>query len=421
MSDNDKKTAYIRVIVTTSEPGSERIPKFIELFDRSLKAVRRQWYQSNRFSIDRLEAGTYTLRLSLSSGVQKDETFDLKEGEIKEINISIENNSPHESHEWAYFNKNFSIQSSRDTNLKSIQYYLQEGKLVSGRLWKYNQDNWNAEPLPQFMNQQIFNDGNVFEYNTDDHISLLEISGEDMPNLYVSLPPGNQLKCLVKLAEVTDENIHPIDVTVSTENFKAETLLTLLTNGAISEAKTLSNAKEAEDLLYQKMVNPVTAAIGGYFLLKIGELERLHNWANNLANWFSWLPDGAIIYATQLLNKKEKSPEDIIEIRNLLLHASKIGLPVYSEGLRLLEKGLTQLWYHSGQKDDEIKKAHDRIGNYLEVSDSTQETITFTGTSPAEPGRTKLPGKTIEDPFDIRKRKKDNRGKEREFFESVPA
>ena len=120
-------------------------------------------------------------------------------------------------------------------------------------------------------------------YHTDQQLSFLEISGEKMPNLYVSLPPGNQLNCLVKLAEGSNDEIHPIDVTVSTDHLKAETLLTLLTNGAIREAKTLSNAKEAEQLLFQKIVARYSS-YWGYFLLKIGELERLHDRANNLAN-----------------------------------------------------------------------------------------------------------------------------------------
>jgi hypothetical protein len=384
--------AYIRVRITTFMPDSERIPKLVELFDQSLKVVWVQWYESNKFSIDALPPGTYTLRLSLSSGIQKDETFELKEGDIKEVEINIGHNSPHESHEWAYLNKNFSIQSSRDTDMKKVDYSSVPGKLVNGKLWKYSNGSWKQELLPQFMNQNIYGDGNIFHHQTSDQLSFLEISGKDMPNLYVSLPPGNQLKCLVKLAEGNTEEIHPIDVTVSTDRFKAETLLTLLTNGAIREAKTLSNAKEAEQLLFQKMVNPVTAAIGGYFLLKIGELERLHTWANNLANWFDWLPDGAIIHATQLLNKKEKTKEDIEMIRERLLQAAGRGIPVYSEGLRLLEKGLTQLWYHSEQKDEEIRKAHDRIGDYVEVTDFSQETTTFIGKSPSEPGRMHSPG-----------------------------
>ncbi|CAN0281815.1 unnamed protein product, partial [Phaeothamnion confervicola] len=362
--ESTEESARVRVSVITHMPDSERIPKFVEVFDNSLKTVWSRWYESNDFEIDELPAGIYTMRLSTSSGIQQDETFELQEGKDKNILIDIANSSPHESHEWAYFNKSFSISAIRGTDLKAIEYFRQPGVEVKAKIWKFGGGGWNEYPLPGFNNTLIHGDGNVFRYSTDNVLSLLEISGKGMLNLYVSLPPGNDLKCLVKPAEGDDDQIHPIDVTVSTDHYKAETLITLLTNGAIRSAKRLSNADEAESLLYQKMANPVTAAIGGYFLLKIDELERLHDWANNLANWFPWLPDGAIIHATQLLSKKEKTDDDIKMIRTRLLSAAAECIPVYSEGLRLLEKGLTQLWYHSKQQDEEVGNARKRIGNY---------------------------------------------------------
>jgi hypothetical protein len=390
MSTETNKTAFIRGNIQMFKSESDRIPKFIELFDSSLAAVRSFWIQSKSFSVDYLEKGTYTLRLSLSSGVQKDATFDLAEGEIKTIDFDIISNSPHETHEWAYFNKSFSVESLRGTNLKTIPFYQQKGKLVDCKVWKNINGNWQQNLLPQFMNQTVYGDGNTFSVNTDQALSFLEISGDNIPNLYVSLPPQSQVNCLVKLTEVPDESIYPVEVTVSTENLKAETLLTLLTSGAIREAKTLSNAGEAERLLFEKMVNPITASIGGYFLLKIGELDRLHDWANNLANWFPWLPDGAIIHASQLLNKKDKTNDDVKMIRERLIETARRGMPIYTEGLRLLEKGLSQLWYYSEKTDLEIKGLIDRVGNYIEATDWCRETTTFTGTSPNEPGKKHL-------------------------------
>ena len=306
MSTEIKASANVRVRVTSFMLESQRIPKMIELFDRSLKVVWSQWYETDDFIIYGLNPGTYTLRLSMSSKIQKDETFDLEENETKEININVGFNSPHESHERVYLSKRFSMESFRDTNMKAINYQNEPGKLVSGQVWKYSGDQWVLDlNIIPFNSQTIHRDGNIFYYTTDERLSILEITGQGMENLYICLPPGNYLNCLIKLAETGDAETHPIDVTVSTDNFMAETLLALLTNGAIREAQTLTNARDAERLLFEKMVNPVTAAIGGYFLLKIGELERLHGWANNLANWFPWLADGAIIHATQLLNTKE--------------------------------------------------------------------------------------------------------------------
>ena len=124
------------------------------------------------------------------------------------------------------------------------------------------------------------------------------------------------------------------------------------------------------------------------------------------------VPDGAIIHATQLLNKKEKTKDDIDLIRKRLLQAADEGIPVYAEGLRLLEKGLTQLWYHSEQKDYEIKKARNRIGKYLEVTDLSQETTTFIGISPSEPGRERLFKIKVTDLVNTTSRKKKDRGRE---------
>src|SRR5205823_6015043 len=58
--------------------------------------------------------------------------------------------------------------------------------------------------------------------------------------------------------------------------------------------------------------------------------------ANNLADWFNWLPDGAIIHAWQLLQQKNETTL----ARERLLQAVGRGTPVYSQGLRMLIDGL---------------------------------------------------------------------------------
>ena len=56
-------------------------------------------------------------------------------------------------------------------------------------------------------------------------------------------------------------------------------------------------APSAEELLMSKMQDPIGATIGGYALLMLNELDRIHDWADNLCRWFDWLPDGAVIAA----------------------------------------------------------------------------------------------------------------------------
>ena len=59
----------------------------------------------------------------------------------------------------------------------------------------------------------------------------------------------------------------------------------------------LTLAESAEAMLRGKVANPIGAALGGYALLRLNELDRLHDWPDNLAQWFDWLPDGAVIAA----------------------------------------------------------------------------------------------------------------------------
>jgi hypothetical protein len=387
MLDYTGATGNIQISIESFMPDSASIPKLLELFDGRLKVVKSGWHSSNKIELNHLKPGIYTVRLSFSSGIQKDETVEVIKGTTTKVYMSIANYSPHESHEWAFFNKNISIHSMRGTNMKQINFYERDRIKISLRHLTFEDGLWTDKHEINSGLIDIGLDGHVFQLNAGRSLSLLEVTCGNSEKLFVSIPPVYDVKVLIRPSESKDEYDFPVDVTASTDDYRTETLITLLTNGNLADAKTLQNAEDAERLLYHKMTSPVAAAVGGYFLLKIGELNRLHDWARNLASIFGWLPDGGIIYATQLLSKKEKSQKDIEEIRFWLLRASQQGIPVYSEGLRLLEKGLTQLWYHSNQMDSEVQEARNKMGRYLESADMTQETTTFIGAEPEMPGR----------------------------------
>ena len=121
-------------------------------------------------------------------------------------------------------------------------------------------------------------------------------------------------------------------------------LLGYLGSGDMTAANTL--LKEAKHYLFGKTINPFSAAAGGIVLVAdrrwrgTGE-ERDPNWRNwirNLANWFPWLPDGRILHAWMFLLGGTK--RDMTEARKHLLHAAGLGLPAYTESMRLLLEGL---------------------------------------------------------------------------------
>ena len=76
--------------------------------------------------------------------------------------------------------------------------------------------------------------------------------------------------------------------------------------------------------LQRKGKDPSGAAIGGYFLLRAEQLDRLHDWTGNLAERFPWLPDGCVIHAWHLLKQEESDPK---RARKRLLEAEQRGLP----------------------------------------------------------------------------------------------
>ena len=62
--------------------------------------------------------------------------------------------------------------------------------------------------------------------------------------------------------------------------------------------------------------------------LRLGQLDRLHHWPRNLADWFPWLPDGAVIAGEE--SALEGDHAAAIEQR---LRGGRRGLPVFSAGL----------------------------------------------------------------------------------------
>jgi hypothetical protein len=93
------------------------------------------------------------------------------------------------------------------------------------------------------------------------------------------------------------------------------------------------------ELLYTKKACPLAAAAAAYVLVdRLHDLKRVpdwRTWLDNLANWFSHMPDGLIVNGRALLY--EGKPEDALP---RFLDACDRGVPVYAEGVRVLLQGL---------------------------------------------------------------------------------
>jgi hypothetical protein len=128
-------------------------------------------------------------------------------------------------------------------------------------------------------------------------------------------------------------------------------LLGFLSSGALPSAKRL--AETAGEMLYEKTVNPLAAAAGGYALVSSAadaQPQRWHRWVDNLAHMFPELPDGAIQYATMRLRLRT-GESDIREATEAFKQAYRRGLPYYGLGMRWLLEGLQRV----GTRDEEAK------------------------------------------------------------------
>jgi choline dehydrogenase-like flavoprotein len=131
--------------------------------------------------------------------------------------------------------------------------------------------------------------------------------------------------------------------------------------------KAVVAVKQARDMLFGKMLNPLGAAAGGYVLLAAGDREddSWHGWIDNLANLFPNIPDGAILKASLRLRfpKTESSAE---EARASLLDAFDRGIPYYSAGVSWLLDGMTR-FADDPAVADKIKLVH-RVALRLDVT-----------------------------------------------------
>jgi hypothetical protein len=212
---------------------------------------------------------------------------------------------------------------------------------------------------------------------------------------FIALPTVPLLHVLVA-TNSDSQSTMPFSIQTSNGSPAVDALLSFLSSGDFESARAIGSgwAQRAEEMLLNKVQDPMAATVGGYFLLKAGEIERLHEWTANLANWFKWLPDGPIIRACHLMTR----PQPVADtIRNLLLEAVKRGLPYYTIGLRLLQDGL-KLFLQRSPEDREIIGALETINPYLDVADPASRATSFTGEAPDQPGRRGQQTKAFETP-----------------------
>jgi hypothetical protein len=225
-----------------------------------------------------------------------------------------------------------------------------------------------------------------FEFSSPQPTTFLQIGGTKIrPRLVAT--PYRQAKIILTYNTRNEAGSPSFDIRVES-NTPGQTLLNHMHRGDIHLAQMISDPTlaQAENLLYNKLSDPIEATIGAYYLLKTRSFDRMHSWAKNLANWFEHIADGAIIFSWQLL-EENPTPEAIEKARNYLLSAVKKPLPLFTQGLRLLYDGLSLLDEEKQGDDNEVSQALQEIKPYVQACDWNTFTTTFFGEHPRKPTR----------------------------------
>ncbi|WP_299887071.1 hypothetical protein [uncultured Lacinutrix sp.] len=362
------------------------IPKRIKILNTELDIVEDFWLKGESHKTLELGAGVYVILVVFPSGKELKKVAKIQNRIITNVVFQLENISPHESHNWAHLSRKM-VKSPITSNLENSKYL---GSWI--RLWKLDSNKWSVKELNISDSSSWTEEGVSYTLFINRGLQFLQVGGPHIPWRFVALPPNRELKCLIRPNTGPSALTHPLEVVIASPNWEAETILTLLKNNTVEKAKNLfehSNLKEssAENLLQGKMQDPCSAAIGAYYLLRLENFDRLHDWARNLANWMEWMPDGSIIWAWQLIKQGQYANNvNIEEVRARLLEACERGMPIYTEGFRLLWDGLRML-SDTLPNDELVQKALKMVYGYVEAIDWNCTVTTFNGEHPVKPSK----------------------------------
>ena len=363
--------------------GEMPVPLRVDLLNQELDVIESRDVNTQDTPEFYVQPGIYAVTATAPSGARVQQVVQV-EDQDKDCELPVHEVSPHEDHEWAYLTHSGARAAPDASTLQSPVYagsWLRAWRLIGGA--------YLLEPdLTNVFGRGAEHPDGVIYFPTQyvNELACLQVGGPEVPWKCVAVPPSDNTKVLVRPS--SRRGAPDLDVVVSSDNLALDGLLAFLQRGDLDGAQKMEKGQAglAERFLFSKRSDTAAAAVGGYYLLRINDLHRLHDWANNLANWFEWMADGAIIHAWQLIGEYRQEGADVMEnARGRLLQAVERGFPIYTEGLRLLRDGLMLFDRRAEGDDHEISKALQQAGDYIAAADWTATTTTFTGAAPDSP------------------------------------
>jgi hypothetical protein len=122
----------------------------------------------------------------------------------------------------------------------------------------------------------------------------------------------------------------------------AELLLEFLSRDALRSARSLETYQPvAVHLMSDNIDEPLAAVARGYYLLRIDEWREADaplQWFENLNARYPWIPDTTAILSAVKIRRGLKNRAAERDVVNGLENCLRRGLPMYAEGLSLLQE-----------------------------------------------------------------------------------
>jgi hypothetical protein len=335
-----------------------------------------------------VKPGHYLVTAQLPNGsiLRSQQTLDT-ENSVVDVRLVPELESPSESMGWAfYLQRSLFAPRHKRTGLRAPEFlgapaHPQHSLPVDLRVWRCEDEEWfpisiRVSPSPTVdVRYRGVVDLNCSQLPAPYWLQCVSPIG----SCFAALPRSEQSS--LRAALTLNDN-GTLAVAVGGFQPDADALLNYLTAGDFASARALGPRVEvrAEKILQDKVRDPVAATIAGYYLLKVGDLERLHDWSFNLANWFEHIPDGAIIagwHAIRIGDPKKGARYFAIALRR--------GLPLFTLGLQQLLDGLLvtrELLYQEGIDPDDRAR---RLRGYVCASNQHSGVTSFAAMDPREP------------------------------------
>lgn len=281
------------------------------------------------------------------------------------------------------------------------------------RLWEFQSGTWTPQPVQpteKYRNAAAKQVDFALPKNT---CWCLQLGSDSVPWRMVSLPGGN-CRVLLTPNESTDPRKEPLKVIVTGFRADVEAQLEFLARDSIRATRSLGNHALLSKPRADGLRDPVAWIAAAYVALRTGDAQSLQpaEWFGGFAAQLEWSSDAAVASCAWLVRR---GTIDVEQANLLLLKCLAHGLPMFAEGLYLLQEVASLVRASSGST-----AAHLR---YIELMAAARawagSALSFYGARPDAPD----PGKFVGLPDQPRRVGTEERfaGRGAQFFEFLTA